>query len=134
MRTRHRSRRGAIADKIWNAVFKAFGQDNLPEISTKSSAEEIKRWKDSKEVKTAYLKLNETKGLLGETFCSQILKKIWAKNPSDEQTTFTIAVIKYIFNTKIYLIKIKGGYIRSYMKKIKVNTFNLNYFIWILNI
>ena len=101
----------------------------MPEISTKSSADEIKTWKESQEVKAAYLKLNEPKGLSGETFSNQILKKIWAKNPSDEQTTFTITVIKYIFNTKIYSIKIKGGYIRTYMRKVKVNIFNLNYFI-----
>ena len=90
---------------------------------------EIKCWKNSQEVKATYLKLNEASGLPGETFSSQILKKIWAKNPSDEQTAFTIAVIKYIFNTKIYSIKIKSGYIRTYMRKVKVNTFNLNYFI-----
>ena len=118
-----------IADKIQNEVFKAFRESNLPEILTKSLADEIKTWKESQEVRTVYLKLNEAKGLPGEIFCSQILKKIWLKNPSDEQTTFTISVIKYIFNTKIYSIKIKSGYIRSYMKKIKVNTFNLNYFI-----
>ncbi|RHZ90209.1 hypothetical protein Glove_4g6 [Diversispora epigaea] len=88
-----------------------FGENDLPKITTKSSADVIKNWKESYEIKNAYRKFND------DVFCSQILQRCWTSRPSEEQSAFTISVIKYIFNPNIYSIQIKDEGIRHYMKK-----------------
>ncbi|RHZ46077.1 hypothetical protein Glove_636g2 [Diversispora epigaea] len=104
-------RRGTIADKIRKTIFMTFGENDLPKITTKSSADVIKNWKELYEIKNAYRKFND------DVFCSQILQRCWTSRPSEEQSAFTISVIKYIFNSNIYSIQIKDEGIRHYMKK-----------------
>ncbi|RHZ85938.1 hypothetical protein Glove_58g13 [Diversispora epigaea] len=111
LKAKHRHRRGTIADKIRKTIFMTFGENDLPKITTKSSADVIKKWKESYEIKNAYRKFND------DVFCSQILQRCWTSRPSEEQSAFTISVIKYIFNPNIYSIQIKDEGIRHYMKK-----------------
>ncbi|RHZ87421.1 hypothetical protein Glove_35g35 [Diversispora epigaea] len=111
LKAKHRHRRGTIADKIRKTIFMSFGENDLPKITTKSSADVIKNWKESYEIKNAYRKFND------DVFCSQILQRCWTSRPSEEQSAFTISVIKYIFNPNIYSIQIKDEGIRHYMKK-----------------
>lgn len=94
-----------------------FGESDLPKITTKSSADVIKNWKESHKIKNAYRKFND------DVFCSQIFQRCWTARPSEEQSAFTISVIKYIFNPNIYSIQIKDKCIRRYMKKTLVNIF-----------
>jgi hypothetical protein len=94
-----------------------FGESDLPKITSKASADVVKRWKESQEIKNAYRKFND------DVFCAQILQRCWAARPSEEQSAFTISVIKYIFNPNIYSIQIKDKYIRRYIKKTLVNIF-----------
>jgi hypothetical protein len=94
-----------------------FGESDLPKITTKSSADVIKRWKESQEIKNAYQKFNDN------VFCAQVLQRCWTARPSEEQSAFTISVIKYTFNPNIYSIQIKDKYIRRYIKKTLVNIF-----------
>ncbi|RHZ53706.1 hypothetical protein Glove_438g19 [Diversispora epigaea] len=86
--TKISSKKGTIADKIRKTIFMTFGENDLPKITTKSSADVIKNWKEC-----------------------------WTSRPSEEQSAFTISVIKYIFNPNIYSIQIKDEGIRHYMKK-----------------
>jgi hypothetical protein len=88
---------------------------------TQSTAEEVKAWKDSFEVREAYKKLNEGTRLQNETWCSRIMRKSWAHHPTDEQAAFTLAIIKYIFNPKIYSIKLTDHEILPLMNKLKVS-------------
>ncbi|RHZ84777.1 hypothetical protein Glove_75g3 [Diversispora epigaea] len=111
LKAKHRHRRGTIADKIQKTIFMTFGKNDLPKITTKSSTDVIKNWKESYEIKNAYRKFND------DIFCSQILQRCWTSRPSEEQSVFTISVIKYIFNPNIYSIQIKDRGIRHYMKK-----------------
>ncbi|RHZ85196.1 hypothetical protein Glove_70g12 [Diversispora epigaea] len=92
-------------------IFITFGENDLPKITTKSSADVIKNWKESYEIKNAYRKFND------DVFCSQIFQRCWTSRPSEEQSAFTISVIKYIFNPNIYSIQIKDEGIHHYMKK-----------------
>jgi hypothetical protein len=102
-------------------IFSTFGERNLPKITTQSTADEVKRWKDSYEIKDAYKKLNEDTNLQDETWCSRIIQRSWTHHPTNEQAAFTLAIIKYIFNPKIYLIKVTDKDIRPLMKKMKVS-------------
>ncbi|RHZ85417.1 hypothetical protein Glove_66g56 [Diversispora epigaea] len=111
LKDKHRHRRGTIADKIQKTIFMTFGKNDLPKITTKSSADVIKNWKESYEIKNVYRKFND------DVFCFQILQRCWTSCPSEEQSAFTISVIKYIFNPNIYSIQIKDEGIRHYMKK-----------------
>jgi hypothetical protein len=121
LRAKHRGKRGAIADKIRKTIFEIFGESNLPKITTKASADQIKSWKESPKIKEAYKKLNENIGDEDETWCARIIRRSWTKFPSSEQAAFTISVIKYIFNPNIYSIRINDKDIRNYMKKVLVN-------------
>jgi len=92
-------------------IFTTFGEKGLRKITTKSSADVIKSWKESYEIRKAYQEFND------DHFSSQIFQRSWSKRPSDEQLAFTISVIKYTFNPNIYSIQIQDEYIRRYMKK-----------------
>ncbi|CAG8773345.1 8660_t:CDS:2 [Dentiscutata erythropus] len=105
------SKRGAIADKIQKVIFTTFEKKGLPKITTKFSADAIKSWKESYEIRKSYQEFND------DQFSSQVLQRSWSKRPSEEQLAFTIFVIKYIFNPNIYSIQIKDEYICHYMKK-----------------
>ena len=83
----------------------------MPKITTKATANVIKQWKESYKIKSAYRKFNDS------DFCSKFFRNCWSKRATKEQMAFTISVIKYIFNPKIYSIQIKDEFIRHYMKK-----------------
>jgi hypothetical protein len=129
LRTKHRSRRGAIAERIRKTIFQTFGESQLPKITTKASADAVKRWKDSSKVQEVYRKLNDPISREDdETWGSRILRRSWNERPNNEQMAFSIAVIVYILNPRIYTMRIKDEDIRKLMEKIKVSIFNLNYF------
>ena len=129
MRAKHRSKREAIAERIRKTIFQTFGDSQLPKITTNASADAVKRWKDSSKVKEVYEKLNnQISRDDDETWGSRILQRSWNERPNNEQMAFTIAVIVYILNPRIYTMRIKDEDIRKLMEKIKVSIFNLNYF------
>ena len=133
MRAKHRSKRGAIAERIRKTIFQTFRDSQLLKITIKVSADEVKHWKDSSRVKEVYEKLNNPVSRDdNETWGFRILRHSWNECPNNKQMAFTIAIIVYILSLKIYTMRIKDEDIRKLMEKIKVSIFNLNYFIQII--
>jgi hypothetical protein len=115
--------RGTIANRVRNAIFAVFGEDQLPHIDTKSTPQEMKEWKDSEKLKKAYEKLNQRiSGETEKTWCARIIQKTWpnADNLSKEKVAFGVAVCHYVLNPQTESLKIDDEDIRRLMKIHKV--------------
>jgi len=133
----HRSLRGSIVTRVKSALFAIFGEQELPYIDTKSTPQEIKKWKDSEQLKNAYEKLYQRIDRDKEmTWCARVIQKVWPnfKKLTKEKIAFGMAVCQYTLNPKTESIKINDEEIRKIMKVNKVSKKYIKKFDIILNI
>jgi len=134
---KHRSLRESIANRIKSTIFAIFGEQELPYIDTKSTPQEIKRWKDSEQLKNVYAKLYQPIEKDNKmTWCARIIQKTWQNHDdlTKEKIAFSVAICQYMLNPQIESIKIDDKDIRRLMRINKVSKKYIKKFDITLNI
>lgn len=113
-------------------MFSVFSELNLKIINSNSTEYQIRKWKNSPELKKCYNKLfKKTSSSESETYMSKIIGKIWKekKNAPKIQIAFAISVCETILNPNNLVIqvnedKIKDLCMRNYVSYLKFEICN----------
>ena len=110
---------GGIASRVKSAIFKIFGESQLPRIDSQSSPAEISSWKSDQRVKAAYRKLFESFSE-DRTYMQAILERVWKskKRISNMYIAWGVAITQLFLNPKVNEIAISENLLK---KQIKIN-------------
>ncbi|RGB24830.1 hypothetical protein C1646_821385 [Rhizophagus diaphanus] len=117
----------SLFKEIHAAIFDIFGENLLTQINTNTTAESIRKFKQSIKTKKAFkclFKADDDRSLL---YIQAIRNKAWGKKKTTEKdTAFTLAVTKVLLNPKYLKISIENIALRkrynAYLIEVSMNT------------
>ncbi|CAB4376816.1 unnamed protein product [Rhizophagus irregularis] len=124
-----RSFRSTFATRIKEAMFAAFGSDQLPPINTNDSPADIAEWKASSKVRKCYKKLL----IPHNSYMKRIFEKVFSSNRDKRykvQVAFTLALVEHMLDPKRKDIKIKEDLmqikIEKYMNRVDNGLYDIS--------